>query len=279
MKTTIVVSILILIPSFCFAQEKSANSGNRYEKVFKHNHISFTIANNWVQKAKTKNSGGPYNLGAQTMRGWEAGVNYHIHLTNKSYSFIIGLHGIAAPRNYDLFISKGDFTPPTQEDYVVKKRLTRTFDMYFSLPLLFEKRWQVSHNNHWNLNAGIAIGFYPDEIHEGWSSSIINGQPPAFRMDLLVSSNFRPWFNYLIHIGHSWALRNNNLLRVNLQTNYTSFNLAKGEYQIIVPGKPVSSGTYASRLSAAGVSFNYILTSSRKKILKAYKKELKKSGF
>lgn len=281
MRAAIVLAILVFAFSLCPAQEKNDKATNRYERIFGHNHISFTAATNWTQKAKTKSTGGPYSVGSQTMRGWEAGFNYHLNFRNKSYSLILGLHGLAIPRNYDIFIPKEDFTPAIQEDYAMNKRLTRTIDMHFSLPVLLEKRLRGTKNNFWNIDAGIAIGFYPDEIYEGWGSFTFNGQPqtPVYTMDLLVSSNFKPWVNYVVSAGHTWILKNSNMLKVNLQANYTGFTLAKGDYEINVQGNPISTGTYASRLSGAGIAFSYILSSSRKQLMREYKKLLKERGF
>ena len=279
MRRVPVLLLCLLVFSCLYAQNEKMKPAQRFEKIFRHNHISFTAATNWTQKAKTENTGGPYSVGAQTMRGWEAGVNYHIHFRDKSYSLIIGLHGLAIPRNYALFIPKEDFTPPQQEDFSWDKKLTRTIDMHFSLPVLLEKRWQENKNSFWNLNGGVAIGFYPDEIYEGWYHSNGFGQPAIYSMNLLVTGDYKPWLNYIIAGGHNWILRNNNIIRVNLQANHTSFNLAKGDYEVNVPGQPLSTGTYKSRLSGAGLSVTYILSSSRKKMVREYKRELKQKGF
>jgi len=98
------------------------------------------------------------------------------------------------------------------------------------------------------------------------------------RIELLVSSDFKPWLNYLFSGGYVWKLSNNNLLKINLPANYTSFNLARGDYEINVKGQQTSSGIYHSRLSGIGISAHYILTSSRKNLVKEYKKSLKKQG-
>jgi len=278
MRIVAMLGYSIFLSFLCLAQEKKELPKDRLDNIFKHNHFSFTTATNWIQKAKTESTNGPYQLGSKAMRGWEAGFNYHINF-NKSHSLMIGLHGLASPRTHTLFIPKEDFTPQRQEDYVENKLYNKTIDMYFYLPILFEKRWFAKNNNHWNLNAGVSIGFYPDEIYEvwgGWSGG--NPQQPVVTKDLLVTSSFKPWINYVVTGGHTWILRNNNMLRVNLQANYTSFNLAKGEYEVNVPGQPVSTGTYASRLSGAGLAVSYILSSSRKKLVREYKRELKKKG-
>jgi hypothetical protein len=277
MRKNAALSLVILISIFCQAQKKKDMAGERLDLIFKHNHISFAAATNWIQKAKIESIAGSYHIGAESMRGWEVGFNYHINF-KKSHSLVIGLHGVASPRTHTLFISKEDFTPPLQEDYNTTKRLNKTIDMYFSLPVLFEKRWFAKNKKIWNLNAGIAIGFFPDEFYEGFTSYSFSLQP-IVNKDLLVTSGYKPWLNYVVAAGHNWILSNSNILRVNFQANYTSFNLAKGEYEINVPGKPVSNGLYASRLSGAGISVTYILTSSRRKLVRNYKKELKQGGF
>jgi hypothetical protein len=273
--------LLLMLLQVCFSVSRGQEISppiSDHQRQFQHNHIGFMVARNWIQKANTEWRWGPYELNSQIMRGWEAGVDYFIHFRNKSYSLVLGLHGRSVERNFDAFIPKEDFSPPLQEDIALNKRLTVMTDLHFYIPISVEKRWFASNKNFWNLQGGVAVGFYPDEINEIWTVTPDPSQPPAVYLALLVSSNFQPWINYVIGGGYTWTLGNNNLISAKLQMNYCSFNLAKGGYEFNVPGKPQSSGKYYSRLSGAGISVSYILTSSRKKEIKQFKKALKEKG-
>lgn len=146
MRTSFTLITLALATINSWGQEEKTVPLERSNRIFRHKHISFVLATNWTQKAKTTNGDGPYTLNAKTIRGWEAGFNYYIHVRDKSYSFVTGLHGRAIPRNHELFIPKEDFTPVRQADFEAGDKLTRIFDLHFYLPMVIEKRWADKKN-------------------------------------------------------------------------------------------------------------------------------------
>lgn len=245
------------------------------ENLFNASHFSFTIIPYVVEKAGICYKTGEYTLGSSAMEGIEAGANYHYNFNDK-YSVIIGLHGGAAARNFELRISKEDFNPQLQYDLEETGALTRIFDMYIAAPVWFERRWRHKEKNFWNLNAGINVRFYPDEISEGYASNYqdVNGQyVRVLEMELEVGRSFKPWVNYNFGGGYSYFLKNNNFFRLNFLVNLSNTAIADGVYTINVTGKPSSTGTYKSKLSFVGLSLNYILTGTNKRLFKQFKKE------
>lgn len=245
------------------------------ENLFNASHFSFTIIPYVVEKAGICYKTGEYTLGSSAMEGIEAGANYHYNFNDK-YSIIIGLHGGAAARNFELRIPKEDFSPPLQNDVQETGALNRIFDMYLSAPLWFERRWGHKENNFWNLNAGINVRFYPDEISEVYASNYLdeNGQfVRVVEMELEVGRSFKPWVDYNIGGGYSYFLKNNNFFRLNFIVNLSNTSIANGVYTINVTGKELSTGTYKSKLSFVGLSLNYVLTGTNKRLFKQFKKE------
>lgn len=246
------------------------------QELFKGAHLGLTLTPHLAQKARIKKESGPYTMRSAHMEGLEAGFDYHIHFRG-DYSLIIGLHGGASARNFILFIPAADFPPEVGHDYIDNGALTREFDFYMSAPLLVEKRWMTRPNRHWNLLAGVNVRYYPDEFYElmtSWVQTTDGQMLQIVNFDLEVGNAFKPWLNYNIGGGHTWLLGNNNLLRLNLLANFSGHELVKGTYQITVPGKEPTSGTYAANLSYLGLSVSYLLTGTNKRLRKLYEKQL-----
>lgn len=250
------------------AQGSSSKKLSVKDVLFEGTHFGFSIIPIVTQKASTRHLSGPYSLGATPVRGIGAGVQVQYHISDH-YSFSIGLQGFASVRNHTFFIPRTAYTPQDPSDFEETGRGSRSADLYLTLPLTVERRWLNSKGNHWNIAVGIKPGFYPDQF--GWSYSHIkldaNGQYyTAVDLDLDVGNDRKPWIDYHFGGGYSWLLKNNNLLRVNLVVTVSDMELARGSYQISVPGRPLSTGTYASSLSHAGISLNYILTGAKKRL-------------
>lgn len=246
------------------------------ETLFKGSHFSFSITPYISQKAKITKESGEYFPGATNMHGLEVGANYHIHL-KKDYSLIIGLHGGASARNYKLFISKNEFTPPLKRDVNEERGFTRIYDFYLSAPVWLEKRWASKNNNHWNLLAGINLRYYPSDVDKSTQVYYedINSQPVlVYEQDVVISNNFRPWVNFNVGGGYAFLLKNNNFLQLNLLTNFSFTKLVNGGYTVFVTGKNPSIGKYSANLSYAGLSVSYVFTGTNKRLLKIYERKL-----
>ena len=145
--------------------------------------------------------------------------------------------------------------------------------LYLSAPIWFEKRWTKENNTTWNVDAGINVRFDPNEegFEYDYGGFEVNGQYiPVLSMDGDIGNNQKPWLNYNIAGGYSIFLSNYNFIRINLLANFSTTKIVNFNYTIDVTGKPQSTGTYSSNLSYVGLSINYILTGTNKRLLKLY---------
>ena len=242
--------------------------------LFKGNYFAFYLSPYMSQKAKTIRQSGPFALGAAHDLGIEAGGNYFINFSN-NYTLITGAHVGFSGRNFKLFISKGDFTPNLQDNINFMGRPTKDYAIYLSVPMWIERRWPGNKNNTWNVDAGINLRFEPDDAFYfyDFGGIDINGQyNQVLKMDGEVGNNLKPWLNYNISGGYSMFLSNYNFLRINLLANFSATKIVNFNYTIDVTGKPQSTGTYSSNLSYIGLSINYILTGTNKRLVKLYER-------
>ncbi|HEV8083709.1 MAG TPA: hypothetical protein VGP55_10925 [Chitinophagaceae bacterium] len=278
---SIFLLLFFLFRSASYSQsQQNEISKSEFDRVlYSHSHFSFTISPYIVNKAKAIPLSGSYHLNSIYMYGFEGGTDYHSRFS-RTTSAIIGFHGGLAARNYKLFISKNDFTPNLQYDFIANGALTREYDFYICIPLLYEKRWFTKNNNYWDAFGGINVRFYPapkenvvdqTEIYQDANGN----QSVILELDYALGNNNIPWLNYNIGGGYTMLLSNNNFLCFNLVANFSNTKLVNGTYTINVDGKPESTGTYSANLSYVGLSFSYILTGANKRMRKFYESRLK----
>jgi len=242
--------------------------------LFKRNYFGFYLSPYISQKAKTVKQSGAYSLSTANSSGIEAGGNYFINFSD-NYSLIVGAHAGFSGRNFKLFISKSEFTPNLQNEINYNGRVTKDYAIYLSAPLWFEKRWIKKNNVTWSIDAGINVRFDPDETFYfyDYGGIDINGQyDQVLNMDGEVGNNIKPWLDYNIGGGYSLFLSNYNFLRINLLANFSSTKVVNFNYTIDVTGKAQSTGTYSANLSYIGLSINYILTGTNKRLVRLYEK-------
>lgn len=240
--------------------------------------FGFTISPYVVNKAKTQSITGNYHLKTPYEYGFETGPNYLISINN-SYSILVGLHGGAAERNFELFIPKDNFNPNLKFDVYENGQLTSEWDFYMSIPIWIEKRWLTKSKSFWSFLSGVNIRYYPKRYYRNGLEidyADVNGNNvKVLEINDSIGNNLRPWLNYNIGGGYSFLLRNNNYLQCNLQANFSFKKIVNGTYYINVTGKPQSTGTYSANLSYIGLSFSYIFTGSNKRLRKMYEENLK----
>ncbi|HXR85289.1 MAG TPA: hypothetical protein VN722_13330 [Hanamia sp.] len=246
--------------------------------LFSHSSISFSIVPYVVNKAKVIPISGKYHLRTPYMNGAEAGIEHYSNF-RKNFSLIIGFHAGAASRNYDLHISKFDFTPNLEFDVQEYGAPTREWDFYIDLPIWIEKRWFTKNNSFWNLLTGVNVHYYPiryyvDELGAEYPD-VDGNYIDVLELNCSIGNNLLPWLNYNIGGGYSLLLQNNNYLKCNLLVNFSSKKMVNGTYQINVTGKPESTGKYSANLAYVGLSFSYIFTGANKRLRKIYEEKLK----
>jgi hypothetical protein len=243
--------------------------------LFKGCYFSFYLSPYLAEKAKTVMQSGNYSIHSTYAKGLEAGGNLFINF-NKKYSLITGLHAGFSGRNAALFVPKADFNPNLKTDANMSFAFARDYDLYLTLPIWFEKRWSGKKFDQWNLDAGVNVRYYPDDIfyiYNFWQEDVNDQYVQVFSMDGEVGNNYALWLNYNIGGGYSFFLSNYNFLRINVIANLSAKKIANFNYSITVSGKPESTGTYSANLSYIGISLNYIFTGANKKLVKLYKEK------
>ncbi|MDZ4792930.1 MAG: hypothetical protein SGI83_01500 [Bacteroidota bacterium] len=99
-----------------------------------------------------------------------------------------------------------------------------------------------------------------------------NGFYNAGGTDVYANNDAKPWVSFPLNAGHSWLLKNNNLLQLAICSNISFTKYVNGTYQIIIPGKPLTEGKYSSTGSFIGLSINYVFTNANYRIRMAYEK-------
>jgi len=102
--------------------------------------------------------------------------------------------------------------------------------------------------------------------------NVNNGFYNAGGTDVYANNDAKPWVSFPLNAGHSWLLKNNNLLQLAICSNISFTKYVNGTYQIIIPGKPLTEGKYSSTGSFIGLSINYVFTNANYRIRMAYEK-------
>jgi hypothetical protein len=268
----------IFVSSFCEAQKKIMNLiHDSITTSFDHSYLSFSLNPSFVLKPKIIKQSGEYSPGATNTFGIEGGIDYHINLKN-NYFIMTGVRVGISARNFQLLISKNDFSPNLTADVIENGAFTREYDFYLSIPLWLEKTWELKNHHQLNFLGGVNLRYLPgiDLEYITYSQQDVNGQNVIpFQMNLMMGNNKRPFLNYNIGGGYAVLLKNNNLLRCDILANISATKVINGTYIIDVTGKPESTGTYSASLSFIGLSFSYIFTGVNKRLLKLYEKDNK----
>ncbi|MDZ4808703.1 MAG: hypothetical protein SGI96_10575 [Bacteroidota bacterium] len=242
--------------------------------VFKGNHIQFNFSTLSVLKASLKNQTGNYPVNSKAALGLSISFTYKKNFNN-NYSFIIGSDAAILGRNFIVAFNKNDFTPSLIQDYTIKGINSYLSALVISLPLLVEKRWLYAKTKYLFANTGIRLNFSTGADFEGFSISlkdVNNGFYDTGGTDVYANNDAKPWVSFPLNAGHSWLLKNNNLLQLAICSNISFTKYVNGTYQIIIPGKPLTEGKYSSTGSFIGLSLNYVFTNANYRIRKAYEK-------
>lgn len=239
--------------------------------VFKGNHILFNAGLLSTFKAHLTNNSGSHLVNSTAAPGLLFGLKYQINFNNVQ-SLTTGAEAIFAGRNFSTSFKKDDFSPPLVSDYSSKGVVQ---DMILCLPIMAQRRWLYSNSKFLFADAGIRVNFslgadfgsYPIILR-----NTNNGTYDAGGVDVYENNNAKPWVSMLFNAGHSWVAKNNNLLQLVISSNISFTKYVNGTYQINVPNQPTTQGSYSSKGSFIGLSFNYVFTNANYRIRKANEK-------
>ena len=278
-----VTTVLFISLLKIYAQPPSNTTGSMQkislkdviDLMYSGHHLSFGLYLTLCERAMISKTTGNYNMSSSPQLGYEFRFTYYYNI-NPQWSLVSGLYAGVCGRNYLLTIPKQDIDSSLNEDYVDNGAATREKDIfYISIPIGVQKRWWNNKlNGCWfaDLGAGVnwSLSIEQDMLTE---ELYIPGQGlvQILSMNTTLNNNGKPWLTLNSGAGHQWVLSNKNILSANLNLFLSFSKVARGSYQITVPGQPVSEGEYSVSTTHIGLGVNYIFTGTKKKFKKLVK--------
>ncbi len=243
--------------------------------VFKGNHIQFDVMAMSVFKARIVNQSGSYPVSSKAALGLSIGFKYKINFSNTK-SLVIGPDVTILGRTFITAFNKDDFSPPLIRNYRIKGINSYAPVAVISLPILFERRWLYAKTRHFFANAGGRFSFGAGADYESMSiivQNVNNGFIDVGGTNVYANNDAKPWISFPLNAGHSWLLKNNNLLQLSICGDISFTKYVNGTYTVEnVPNRVVTTGSYSSTGSYIGLSFSYVFTSANYRIRKAFEK-------
>lgn len=258
--------ILLSFASTCLAQTKHVDA----KDIFSNNHLSFKIAPSIFNKATITGAQNPNAVKGKFSFGGEAGIDYYKNFNCKN-SLIVGLNFGIAAREFAYEIPLVDLrNPPINstttrgDDYIALSPL-----FYAAIPIIYEHRWFKEKSGIF-LQIGCNVKFPLYFVSETTSLRTFPSNGISYKI-LSISEEsknaFKPNIFISLGFGKIFSLKNNNLLKVNLNTQINTGNLIKANYQFTLPTQTIQNGVYNTNGSLMGLSFSYVLTNSNKNFI------------
>ena len=100
-----------------------------------------------------------------------------------------------------------------------------------------------------------------------------NQQIDIFNADFKSNNNLKPWISFSLGAAKNFLLKNKNLITVELFGELSNTDFLKADYEITIPNKPVTRGTYSVTGSCLGLSVEYTFTGVNKRLVRSYQQK------
>ncbi len=235
----------------------------RFEKT--HFSIGFSALYNFPAKVITNT--GENLMGANAMPGVGVSAGFTIPLS-KHYSIITGLNASMLGRNFSLSLDKDRFTPNLQESINLKGRKTLVNDFMIGIPIGLERRIIVRPDAYFSIDAGYKLNYYTGadiEIQEVFGKQ---SEDTAISVAFLQTENESKLIgNAFLNVGYNKILKNNNTVRIAIESNFAFRHHQTGEFSIYIADDTISTGTYSASGSYIGLGFTYIYSRPKRKVI------------
>ena len=141
------------------------------------------------------------------------------------------------------------------------------------VPVVAVKRIKFRERGFWDIQGGIKINYSGFSSDEGIGMSIADSSfqfTSIFDSEFKSNNNGKPWLSFSLGGSRNLYLKNYNQLRIQLFAEFTQTHFVKGNYQITVPSKPLTIGTYSIKGSCIGLSVEYVFTGYNRKFVKQF---------
>jgi hypothetical protein len=268
--SAVFISAFFLSPLYSFSQANDLPDPCRQTI----NKFSIELKASVLPKANIETQEGNYHLQSKLQSSFSAGINYQLGLS-RLWSFRSGLQFTLTKWNFFLHIPDADLPgyPSTGGAPQIEDK-----DLYLKvvIPFLLNRNFQCSERGFWNVSGGINLNYSGFNVDEGIAVYIGDSnhqQTTIFDGEFSGNHGNKPWLTFQLETARSFLLENYNLLAIAFSIEFSNTNFISGNYQITVPNKPITIGTYGVTGSALGLSLRYVFTGANKRIVKAHLKK------
>jgi hypothetical protein len=255
-----------LITMFGFMQAKGqgvlfGNNSNLYTRneQMHRNSFSISIGLGFSAKAIIKRETGEYNIRSTPQPMWEAGGFLQNDLNNNLF-FKTGLMVTISMRNASFHAPAHEINPFGYSDNF-PALTANDVDFGISVPAILEKDWFINDSKMayilWGLNLRYSFGFDEDS-YDNYLTDTAGQRVDVFSLNLNSNNHKKPWLTGNVGGGYGWILRNNDMIKVGLVANISISKIVRGNYEINVPGHPISSGGYAVKGNYLAIAVGYV---------------------
>lgn len=251
---------------------------NNFTKILQPHNLGIQIRYSILPKANIHTSEGYYRLNSKLHSSFSAGLNYIINLNNL-WGIYSGLY---------LNITKGNFYKNIQNSDLMVTGIVRSQhtppliyykDIYFRVvvPVMAVRRFHFHKFGFWDIQAGINLNYSGFSGDEGIIMSVgdtNNHQVNVFNADFKSNNNLKPWVSLSLGTSKNLLLKNKNLVAFSLFLELSQTDFLKSDYEITIPNKPITRGTYSVTGSGMGLSVQYIFTGTNKRLVRNYQKNV-----
>jgi len=243
---------------FCLSQTPLPDIQN---SEFKKSNLAIEVVASILPDAKITRLEGNYELRSHLQSSYDLGINY-LKYINKSLRLSTGFHFIVGKRNFFANIPSEDINNWDGRNIIENKELWEAF----RIQLLLEKKFSSKTKKEFLIKGGINLrysGFMIDESIAGFLVYSNTQVVRIFRAELSPRNNGNPWLTFLGGFSKSVLLNNQNSLSIGLNAEISPTYFIKGSYEITVPNKPITTGTYKINGAGLGLSVQYSFRSKK----------------
>jgi hypothetical protein len=271
--TGISVLLLVVIAKCSAGQVNSIGDVMNKGKLDRSD-FSFNLSLSVLPPAKITRDQGNYRLQSKLQSAYELGFNY-IFNANKTLAFKTGVTAVLGRWNFYSKIPDEDlpgYSSATGAPLIWSKDVWGAV----KLPLIFEQKFKTNRLGSMAVNAGLSLRYSGFNSDVGIGGALLDSNFQTiyvFDSDFSMNNKNKLWTTFLIGISKLVQLKNYNVLSLSLQADISGTNFLTGNYQITIPGQPVTSGTYSINGSSIGISVAYTFTGTNRRLVRKYVKQ------
>lgn len=254
-----------------FRSKSFIDSGIVNEEFYKS--VSIFLSSSVLPKANICTKEGEYKLNSKFSSNFGIGINYTIR-NGATLAFQSGIQFNVLVNNYYLLIPDSDLSGYISTNGFPQIDINDAYAR-LTLPVRIIHDLFKSDRFVWNISSGINIHYSGFLVDRFISVSLADSNyqyTKIFSSEFESSNSGKPWLSYVLSSSVAFNLKNKDQIRVQLIADLSTTNFLKGEYQITVPNKPVTTGTYSMKGSSLGFSVEYVLTGYNKRLARKYVK-------